>query len=143
MGGIVLGAGQILKHHLPGVFQFIFRKERPSEDVGVDRQGVGELPGNHGTGKTRVAHRDGLGPLHPGPLEILDDLAAAAAASAAEHHFPRECCQAAASSAVVDGTGRGMKGHRHRFEAGQFLTEQHDAVVECRREKGLLHGHRG
>ena len=143
MGGVVFGAGQILEHHLPGVFQFLIREERSPEDVGVDRQSVGQLPGDHGPGKARMAHGDGLGPLHPGSLEILDDLPAAANASATEHHLARKRGQAAPAAAIVDGAGWSVEGHRHRFEAGELLPEQHNAVVERRRKKGLLHGHRG
>ena len=106
VGRVVLGPRQILEHHLPGIFQFFLREQRPPEDVGVDRQGIGQLPGDHGSGETGMAHRDSLGPLHAGPLQILDDPPAAAATRTAEHHLAGERRQAAAAWSVMDRTRR-------------------------------------
>ena len=135
VGRVVLGAGEVLQDQLPGVFQLVLGQERPAEDVGVDRQRRRQLTGDHGGGKAGMARGDGLRPLHPRPLEFLDDLAARPRAGSAEHHLAGEGSQTATARPVVDGARRRVERDRHRFQPGQFLAEQHDAVVERRREE--------
>ena len=127
---IVLRAGEILQHHLPGIFELVFLEPRSPQDVGVDWQGRRQLSGDHRAGKTGMARRYRLRPLHAGSLEGLDDLSAAAIARSAEHHFAGERGQTAAAGAVVNGARRGMKRDGDGFKTWQLLAEQHDAVVE-------------
>ena len=87
MGRIILGAGEVLEDHLQGVVELAVGEARAAENVGVDRQGRGELAGHHGAGEARMAGRHRLCPLDPGALEDLDDLAAGAVAGSAEHHL--------------------------------------------------------
>ena len=136
---IVLGAGEILQHHLPGRLPLVGGEQRPPQDISINRQRDRQLPGHHRPGKTGMARGNRLCPLHPGPLERINDLPAAAVARPTQHHLAREGGQAAAARAVMHGAGGGVERDRHRFQARKFLAEQHDAVVECCRKDGLLH----
>ena len=139
VGRIVLGAGEVLENHLPGILELVVGETGTAEDVGIDRQGDGELPRHHRPGEARVARRHRLRPLDARAFEDLDDVAARAVARAAEHHFAGERRQAAAPGAIMYGAGGGVEGHGHRLEAGEVFAQKDDAIVERGRMEGLFH----
>ena len=139
VGRIVLGAGEVLENHLPGILELVVGETGTAENVGIDRQGDGELPRHHRPSEARMARRHRLRPLDARAFEDLDDVAARAVARAAEHHFAGERRQAAAPGAVMNGAGGGVEGHGHRLEAGEVFAQKDDAIVERGRMKGLFH----
>ena len=60
MGRVVLDAGQILEDHLAGSRQLILGQQRSPEDVGVDREDVGQMPGHHGAREAGMGARHAL-----------------------------------------------------------------------------------
>ncbi len=136
--GIILRAGQVLQHHLPGGLEFLVGQPRPTKDVGIQRQCIGEPPRHHRPRNAGMRRRDRLGPLDTVALERLDDLPARAVARPAQAHFAGQRGEATPADGVVNRAGGRMKRDRHRLQLRQVLTEQRDAVGERRGEECLL-----
>ena len=138
VGWFILDAGEVLQHHLPRRREFVGGEQRPTEDVGVDRQHLRELAGHHGARNADVRARYALRQLHAGGFEVFDEPAAVAGARAAEAHLAGDRCQTALAQWVVDGSHRRVKGDCDRLELGEPFADNRDPVAQGGRVERLL-----
>ena len=80
---LVFHRPKLLEHGQPPGLQLVFGQVRTAQHVGVDRQRLGQVVGQHGAAIAGVGTGDGLAPLHAQVVEVEDELAAVARAGAA------------------------------------------------------------
>ena len=93
LGGFVLDRLELLEHDLAGGFEIVRGQVGAAEDVGIDRQGGGQVFGDRYAAVARVRVGDRFAAFDAEVVQVEDQPAIVAGTGAAVDHFADEATQ--------------------------------------------------